>query len=137
MWTKNSLFAYKHFHKKYQKRTLKVNAKTALLTLIEMLVNNLSIVLSMSSSFQCFYLSINNVFLYRLFLQQADQKCNGIVCDCKGLKGRPGDIGVPGFQGYEGPAGDFGPEGPPGRPGEWGDPGEYGGPGEKGHRVSN
>lgn len=74
-------------------------------------------------------------YTFLFSLQEPDQKCNGVVCDCKGLKGRPGAIGLPGFQGYEGPPGDFGPAGPPGRVGEWGDPGEYGEQGEKGHRV--
>lgn len=76
------------------------------------------------------------IFNGPLSLQEPDQKCNGVVCDCKGLKGKQGTIGLPGFRGYEGPPGVLGPMGPPGRGGEWGDPGEYGGQGEKGHRVS-
>lgn len=59
-----------------------------------------------------------------------------MVCDCRGLKGRPGNIGPKGYPGVEGSPGDLGPPGPSGRSGEWGDPGEYGEQGEKGHRVS-
>lgn len=82
------------------------------------------------------FLHFSKFFFNLLLFQEAGEKCNGVVCDCKGLKGRPGTIGLIGFPGPEGTPGDSGPPGPAGRPGEWGDPGEYGEQGEKGHRVS-
>jgi hypothetical protein len=73
----------------------------------------------------------------RVYLFQACKGCVGAVkCDCSGIKGPPGEVGVFGLRGSEGLPGDIGPEGPPGIKGEKGAAGENGGHGEKGYRVS-
>ena len=72
-----------------------------------------------------------------VYLFQACKGCVGAVkCDCTGIKGLPGEVGVFGLRGSEGLPGDIGPEGPPGMKGEKGAAGEFGGHGEKGYRVS-
>lgn len=65
------------------------------------------------------------------------QNCNRTACDCKGLKGTPGQIGPHGVPGAAGHPGETGPDGPPGYLGEWGTRGELGPTGEKGYRVSD
>lgn len=62
--------------------------------------------------------------------------CNTTLCDCKGQKGRRGDVGPSGFPGVEGQPGDIGLDGPVGPRGDYGDTGEFGAQGEKGFRVS-
>lgn len=52
---------------------------------------------------------INDRFcLSRIFFIK---ECSKESCNCEGLKGRPGEIGVPGQQGLEGPGGPVGLEG--------------------------
>lgn len=63
------------------------------------------------------------------------QVCNRTECDCKGLKGAPGQIGPHGVPGAAGLPGDIGFDGPPGYSGERGVRGEFGSTGDKGYRV--
>jgi hypothetical protein len=77
------------------------------------------------------------MFDHSVSLLQACKGCIGTFkCDCTGIKGLPGELGIFGLRGSEGLPGDIGLEGPPGTKGEKGAAGEDGGSGEKGYRVS-
>jgi hypothetical protein len=78
-----------------------------------------------------------DISLHCVSLFQACKGCIGTYkCDCTGIKGLPGELGIFGLRGSEGLPGDIGLEGPLGPKGEKGAAGEDGGPGEKGYRVS-
>ncbi len=81
------------------------------------------------------FTSICQYLIKVFFFAFYNKVCNTTLCDCKGQKGRRGDVCPSGFPGVEGPPGDIGVDGPVGPKGDYGDSGEFGAQGEKGFRV--